>query len=361
MQSEDIQSAFVAFAARQGYALAPPDPLLSRDPTLLFTNSTIVPHKAAILRGDRIRPCAQVQSCFRANAPEDLPYAFTMLGLLAEAAHLPRVLRDTARFLESHAFPADGRLLAIMCAEDADLMDAWNDLVDDPLMSVRFVPSVQGITRWRYGEGDRLFGRGLSMFWSAPRASTHIGCDVGCGCGRFQVLGTVIVVGNEAQGSSYVEAAFGLEGLRATRCRGEYFALPEYDQITRTLVALGRDRAGAQSFARNVLAASQLVAAGCVPASRGAGHVLRRIIRRMDATGIAALEGRGLLDPATAARIKEDLAAENNSRERRISAARRFVSARDGTVTPDDLRGTFGLTDEAVRSLLEAVESTVGR
>ena len=350
MNGSDVEHAFIRFVSVRDYRIDPSIPLLSNDPTLLFTNSTIVPYKPKLLSGAEIQPSACMQPCFRANVASGLLSSFTMLGLMAGGDKLERVVADTRAFLSSWA-AASGELVLLACAEDEEIVDAWQSTDTGAYLSVRFTGRVRGATQWSYGMGDRLQGRGATVIWLDSKA-THHGCQLGCKCGRHQVLGSIVIVSSRHHRATYVESAMSVEMLRATRFHGDLLALPEYAQLRSIALTCGLNAYRSSQLATDIVAVVNLQNAGCVPSSRGPGYVLRKLMRRIPTSMLDVIEESGFINPVSLAGIRAEHMKASKNLTRMETAARKFVAGRAGQATLEQLCETFGLTQSLARQLL---------
>ncbi|HEU5268508.1 MAG TPA: hypothetical protein VFU36_01200, partial [Jatrophihabitans sp.] len=169
-------AAFGQWAAERGYPVQPAAALpLARPP--FFVNASVTPYLDAMAAGQPCARTAQVQPCFRARPLAALPRVFTMLGVLAPAGDTARLLADCAAFVRQ-VLPGSGPVFAACAAADADLLDRCGEAglpVD--------ASADASATRWQYGRGNRLAGRGVALVAGTPSGA------------RF-VAGTVTVVTN---------------------------------------------------------------------------------------------------------------------------------------------------------------------
>lgn len=338
-------AAFGQLAAERGYPVQPAAELpLSRPP--FFVNASVTPYLDAMAAGLPCTRSAQVQPCFRVRPLAALPRVFTMLGLVAPAGDTTRVLADCAAYLQQ-MLPGAGPVLAACAATDADLIDRCGEAglpVD--------ASADESATRWQYGLGNRLVGRGVALVASTP------------GGARF-VAGTVTVVTNTVALTDYVEAGIGLEPLLAARHDASLLALPPWAAVAAAAAALTSE---IRRVADLVVAVATLAGTGTAPGPHGGGYLLRRLIAELgsalpDHAAIAEVFGSA---PGGAEAIPVVLAELARRAEYLAGAerrARRWIRRAHRTgrpVTVQDLTATFGLPPATAALVLEPCDTPVG-
>ncbi|PCH53989.1 MAG: hypothetical protein COC22_01170 [Flavobacteriaceae bacterium] len=277
-----IVSTFSRFFADRGYGHSPTVGLLADAGDLLFTNSSMTPFRDAMLHGQRLDPAVQVQPCLRTN--DDWLVTFTMLGVLAMADQLIRVTTDLVAFLDDTGLCGLEDLHCVMCAEDVDLRAAWDEATGGRFVSFLAGNTAMLWTHWRYGSGDRLIGRGMTFVREDPeRAPCGADCSPICECGRFFPLANVIMA-TSGDTASYVDVGMGLEGLVAAHEGGDFYASDPYQSIVEATDSWGLASEVSTRLANELIGSRAGVRAGCRPGPRGAGHVLRRLLRSVALT-----------------------------------------------------------------------------
>jgi hypothetical protein len=201
---------FTSTASKFGFIQAPPTPLLSDDPTLLFTNSTIAGYKQHLVEGRLPSPgFSIIQDCIRnqnlksiRNWDEDLKYmsCFTQLGVLGCPKSLPRILEFITYYFASisnreHLLCRVSRSLALYESVNRNV-EAWQIETDG---------CSPGYYHWQYGlEGVK--GEGV----------TYAILDQAVGV--YRDIGNLIEISTSSGVLGY-EFGFGVETLDS-RLRG---------------------------------------------------------------------------------------------------------------------------------------------
>lgn len=140
------------------------------DPTVLFTNSAVVPFKP-YLRGDLAlgdRTLVVTQPCVRAHNLKttfteafsaDFVLQFNMLAVLAPVAARTSLADTISRFFSDLHGLKDSQVLLKVAADDHDLHTAWRDAWTTP---VAYGEEPRRYYRWGFGE-DRMTGRGATF------------------------------------------------------------------------------------------------------------------------------------------------------------------------------------------------------
>ncbi|WP_316186298.1 MULTISPECIES: alanine--tRNA ligase-related protein [unclassified Bradyrhizobium] len=278
---------FTGFFAERGYRIDPPVPLLSDDPSLLFTNASVTPYKQRMLEARAIAPSAVVQPCLRSNCSADRLSHFTMFGLIADYSFLTQLTADLQDFLTAQ-IRRPGRFVYRPCAGDDDLIEAWRATGRMLPDTIQPVPPRLNLTRWRYGMGESLLGKGGGI--------AVVAGDGGDGPDAHEwILGTLIAIASAA-GRLYVEVAIGGECLAAAKASADLFALPPISDMVTLLMEAGLGRNAARHQADAAMAVAALVVEGCTPGPRGSHYLMRKYIHRIDPDSAARL-GDALLLP----------------------------------------------------------------
>jgi alanyl-tRNA synthetase len=277
--TEELARKLTGAFDHRGYRMISAVPVVEGDETVTFVNATITPHKEWLRSGAPIGKTYQLQQCLRSNGDPPWLYSFLMIGLLADSKFRFEVYRDAAAVLVEHVLLAAvaERVVVLVDKRDVDIQRTWKQAAGPLAARIRIVDGQQWATRWQYGHGDDLTGRGLTVFLEHPYARHGEDCQPGCGCRRWQALGNVIDLQTPTGG--YVEAAFGVETLRATAYGGDLYQLPEIQQVVARLAAAGLDQPAARQAVNHVRAIATLIRDGCQPGAKGGRSVLRRMLR----------------------------------------------------------------------------------
>lgn len=348
--TEELARDLTGVFEHRGYRMTPAVPVVEGDETVTFVNATITPHKRLLRDGVPLGKTCQLQQCLRSNGDPPWLYSFLMIGLLADAEHRFQIYRDAAAVLTEHVLAAAvERVVVLVDRRDVDIEQTWRQAAGQLAGRIHTIDGQRWATRWKYGHGDELTGRGLTVFLEHPQARHSQDCEPGCGCDRWQALGNVIDIQTPTTG--YVEAAFGVEALRATAYGGDLYQLPEIQEAVARFTAAGLDLPAARQAVNHVRAIVTLTHAGCRPGAKGGQSVLRRLLRWLagalsERTALDGGEPGGLCRDRVDALIDDPLTAEavwaegtrwTAGQERRRRAALAFT-AKNPQLSADELR-----------------------
>jgi hypothetical protein len=358
-RTESFADNFLRHLENRGYHRAEPFPVSAGDRTVSFVNATLTPYKDALGAGAELDSVCHLQPCVRAHGHAPWLYSFDMVGVLSDRADSARVVADTAAALLAAApWIEPAELVARTDPDDSDL----RGLLAAAGLRVLDAPGRPDLTRWQYGDGYPLRGRGCTLVAAVAGArDCGPGCGADCACGRRQEIGNIILIGGA--GRDYVETAFGVESVRALVHGGDLYGLPELAAERGRLGALGYpdDRARQIANLRRVL--ERLHRDGARPAGKGPGHVMRNMVG--SALDLVAAEAgtdwpervaAAGLGPVVAGLLADEAARRAATAERSRRAAARLVRRRAGgtAVTWGELHATFGLSQEDASRVLEA-------
>jgi alanyl-tRNA synthetase len=305
--SNDIRATFLNYFARNGHQVVPSASLVPRnDPTLLFTNSGMVPFKN-VFTGQEKRPylrATSAQKCVRAggkhNDLDNVGYTarhhtfFEMLGNFSFGDYFKEQAITHAWTLLTKDFglPKDKLLVTVYHTDDeaADLWKKIAGLGDDKIIRI---PTDDNF--WRMGDTGPC-GPSSEIFYDhgdkipgGPPGSPEEDGD------RFiEIWNLVFMQYEEGPPGTRVplprpsiDTGMGLERFAAI-LQGKH---DNYDTDTlRALIlasaeATGQDPDGKFKTSHRVVAdhlrsTSFLMADGVLPSNEGRGYVLRRIMRR---------------------------------------------------------------------------------
>ncbi len=353
---------FLETLTGRGYRLTPPVSLVEADATVAFVNATVTPYKDTLAAGRGIGRICHYQPCFRAHGEHPWLFAFGMTGLLADIDSdddLRRVTVDshlaTLAALPDHR--AD-RLHILVDSQDADLAEQVAAAVAEHGGRLHVLDAPQVSTRWEYGEGYDLRGRGITYYYRRPDVGCATECRPDCRCARWQPLSNLILV--EAAERRYAEVGFGVEITAAIPFGPNAYSLPEIAGRVEAAEEAGLTREQAADAVNLYRALALLIEHGARPAGKGPGSVVRKFVLRL-------LE---LLAPLSAPQTEDLLgrfgasadfrAALDAEAERRARVMARNLKTAAAVLdrnprTPDaDLRATYGLSEAQTRTLREA-------
>jgi hypothetical protein len=351
-ETAQVADRFLGCLVGRGYQETPGAPVTAGDDSVLFVGATITPFKPRLEAGEPLGRTCQRQRCLRMHGAVPWLLAFDMIGALCDGEHLPALCRDSVEAL----------LAAAPWLSDVGF-EVWVDVRDDDLRAAMDLAAaslpvrVVGVdgddvdTRWRYGHDSPLRGRGLTIAVPDDGRRPSDG-------ETSRELGNVIVI--ESGAGTYVEAAFGLESVAASRHGGDLYALGEIRGEVARLEGRGLPAADAAALVNTTRAVTRLLEDGARPGGKGAGHVLRRL-------ALELVDWAAALDPgdleravrlACPAEVVDFLLAEARRRERsqrdRRAAAAAFARRNVSRADPETLRQTFGLSLEDAAQVVAA-------
>ena len=303
----DIRSSFVEYFAREGHEVVASGPLVPRnDPTLMFTNSGMVPFKN-VFTGLEKRPystATSAQKCVRAggkhNDLDNVGFTarhhtfFEMLGNFSFGDYFKERAIDLAWRLITREFglPKD-RLMVTVFENDDEAAGLWKKIAgfsDDRIVRLGAKSNFwQMADTGPCGPNSEIFyDHGESVPGGPPGSPDEDG-------DRFVEIWNLVFMQFEqfADGSRTslpkpsIDTGMGLERV-ATVLQGVH---SNYDiDLFKALIAsaaqvTGTEPAGPGATSRQVMAdhlrsMSFLIAEGVLPSNEGRGYVLRRIMRR---------------------------------------------------------------------------------
>ncbi|GAA2786556.1 hypothetical protein GCM10010521_75490 [Streptomyces rameus] len=350
---------FLETLAARGYRFTPPAPVTEADGTVAFVNATITPYKSTLAANRPIGRICHYQPCFRAHGEHPWLFAFGMTGLLADIESgndLQRVAEDnhlaTLAALPDHR--AD-RLHILVDSRDTDLMGPVSDAAAEHGGRLHVLDTPQVSTRWEYGDGYALRGRGITYYYRRPGVGCAVECQPDCRCARWQPLSNLILV--EGAERRYAEVGFGVEITAAISFGPNAYALPELAGRVTAAEKAGLTPDRAVDAVNLYRALALLGECGARPAGKGPGSVVRKFCLRLLEllAPLTADQADSLLERFGASRnFRDALKAEGERRARamvrNLRAAASVLERRPDT--PDaDLRATYGLSGAQLRSL----------
>jgi muramoyltetrapeptide carboxypeptidase len=352
---------FLGALTARGYQLTLPAPVTDGDETVFFVNATVTPYKQALAARRPIGRICHYQPCFRAHGERPWLFAFGMTGLLADIEtmdDLVEVAEDS--HLATLAALADhraDRLHILVNAEDSDLAAAVSESARRHGGVVNVIESPAVSSRWGYGDGVSLHGRGVTYYYRRPGVGCDTDCQPDCRCPRWQPLSNLILI--EAGERQYAEVGFGLEITAAIGYGPNSFALPEIAERTRAAEQAGLAPDDAADLVNLYRALVLLTEQGARPAAKGSGSVVRRFCHRLlDLLSALTCQGPDLL--AEFGAPPEFLKVLSGEGERRAKAAQlnlkraAAILDRNPATSEGDLRATYGLTEAQVREVRAA-------
>jgi alanyl-tRNA synthetase len=277
----EIKDRCLAFWARHGCRVVPSFPLLHDDGSVYFVNAGITPFKAHMLSGGPLPLTAVLQRCLRTRWDSAGGFRFEMMTVVGMAEALPTVSALLFRLLEEELGLDRERLHCVL-----DLTETRLRGLTGPLPPARLHHQSGNNealwTRWEFGYGDRLAGPGLTLVWDlgAERACGE-SCEASCACGRHLPLGNIVVVENPGAQRAYFDVGFGVERLASIFHGGLTGAFDPLRSALAASAVLPLPEREAARLADCHAAVCLLVEEGLRPEGKGAGYVLRKLVRTM--------------------------------------------------------------------------------
>jgi hypothetical protein len=349
---------FLDHMTSRGFELTDPAPLTAADSSVTFVNANIMPFKARLTAGEPVGATCQFQPCVRAHGERPYLFSFGMLGAVTDGEHLD-LLADAApqALLDAMPWITGASLTFAIDRRDDHLAAAVAPFVTRTGAEVLRFPDDELPSRWTYGTGDVLAGRGLTIIYRNGDACGP-DCRPRCACGRWVELGNIITI--DGPGRGYLEAGFGLEVMQSTAVGGDAYQLPWIASGVARATAAGLPPDDAADAVNLERALDRLLADGARPAGRGPGHIVRKFAARL--LGLATRAGDGDLAAGVAALcgtgpVADLLLAEAGRRagsgSARIAAARAYARrAQPGTDLPAELARTYGLNGEEIAAIV---------
>jgi alanyl-tRNA synthetase len=305
--SNDIRSVFLDYFARQGHAVVPSASLVPRnDPSLLFTNSGMVPFKN-VFTGQEKRPyvrATSAQKCVRAggkhNDLDNVGYTarhhtfFEMLGNFSFGDYFKDVAIEHAWTLltRDFALPRE-RLSVTVYHEDEEAIRLWKTIAGLPDERIYRITTDDNF--WRMGDtgpcgpnSEIFYDHGPEVAGGPPGSADEDG-------DRFTEIWNLVFMQYEENPPGTltplprpsIDTGLGLERFAAI-LQGKH---DNYDTDTLRALILASaevshtDPDGPHKISHRVIAdhlrsSAFLIADGVMPSNEGRGYVLRRIMRR---------------------------------------------------------------------------------
>ena len=317
MKSVDIRQKFLQFFASKGHTIVPSASLVpGNDPTLLFTNSGMVPFKEVFL-GRETRAYTRATSSQRSvraggkhNDLENVGYTarhhtfFEMLGNFSFGDYFKREAIQYAWELltKVYALPAEKLWVTVYEADD-EAYAIWRDEIGVPTERIVRIGDNKGAPYasdnfWQMadtgpcGPCSEIFYDHGPEVWGGPPGSPEEDGD------RYIEIWNLVFMqfDRDADGNMNplprpcVDTGMGLERIAAV-LQGVHSNY-EIDLFQRLIAAAAREVATADAapidlannslkvIADHIRACSFLIVDGVIPGNEGRGYVLRRIVRR---------------------------------------------------------------------------------
>jgi alanyl-tRNA synthetase len=358
---ESIQSTFLEYHQDKGFAIHESFPLVTEDPTVLFTNATITPFKSMFTGGMEFSDFALMQRCLRlggtggtteaARQNPNYTSLFNMLGSGVFEIDHDDAIEYFVDMLD--ALELDRKKMIFSSIGGHALNSALTSSSLDPSQLRVFEDPNVMQHEWSFGEGD-LHGRGVIAWFSKEgydqnpeltdcvqigrivhidgiseggkvKPFEHTAFDVGLGMGRVELA---LTGGND-------ESMRSLRNL-SSRSKGDFEGISDGD---------------AHYMANLCCVIDELTAEGLMPGNKKHAYVLRKIIRSLieetwlqsgQIVDVQDALGGFIEGSMSKSRVVEALSTEEVSL-RKILSKVASTRTKHPEMTPDELHATFGI------------------
>jgi alanyl-tRNA synthetase len=391
MELKDLRNRFEVYWRNLGARWVSSFPLLHDDPSVLFVNAGVTPFKSAMLAGEDLPVTALIQRCFRARWESSGSYRFEMMTLVGPGGQF---LNTAIGFLDFLRTDLRMQVQHIHCVLDRN--DKYlENLVIGEFPSDRIHHHSGNTdevwTRWEFGCGKRLTGCGLTLYW-VQNLSDHN--DI-VPEQEWLPLGNFVYLSTDTPGQNYFDIGFGLE--RVACALGESTGSTPSNVGPAACLVAPFQRENSANIIRNMSPQEQaelwsaiflLVEEGVEASPRGAGHVLRRMLRSVfealpytESYEVLNLINKLLthLDPPLAKVVQYRVCSIGQSEHERYllllrrgyNAARKYLKKRlkenseSGSLKNkrrlirEQLRSTFGLPSSEADRLLDEIWGSI--
>ena len=315
MESFQLRRKFLAFFESRGHTIVPSGSLVpAQDPTLLFTNSGMVPFKDVFLGKEQrsYNLATSAQRCLRVSGKHnDLeevgpsPQHHTFFEMLGNFSFGDYFKEDAIEFAwefltKDLGLPADA-LHPTVYEEDGDSAEIWSRVKGMPAEKVVRLGAEDNF--WSMGDTGPC-GPNSEIIYDRTGACLDDGseCPLTCGCGRWWELWNLVFMqfdrGSDGKLTPLekpgVDTGLGLERLTAVMqgvsSNYETDLFRPLIQRLRSLTGDGEELTperlpSYRAVADHARAVTFLIADGVPPSNEGRGYVLRRILRRASYQG----------------------------------------------------------------------------
>jgi alanyl-tRNA synthetase len=309
MKSAFIRQKFFDFFVKHGHAKVPSSPLLTSDPTLLFTNAGMNQFKDVFLGREQrdYKRAVTIQKCMRAGGKHNdfdevgktkrhLIF-FEMMGNFSFGDYFKKdAITFAWEFLTKEMGLNKDKLYASVYEQDQEAYDIWRLVIGLPVERVVKLGSKDNF--WQMGENgpcgpcsEIYIDRGIT-FGCGDKT-----CFPGCHCDRFLEIWNNVFMQFDRQNGvdtplkrTGVDTGMGLERLctvvqNVDSVYETDLFTPIIHEIQKITGILYHSLTAEQKIPFHVVAeharsVSFALADGCLPSNEGRGYVVRKIIRR---------------------------------------------------------------------------------
>lgn len=291
-----IKKFLLDYHKTMGHQIFDSFPILSDDPTLLFTNATVTPFKG-MFTGKGLDPTdfAMIQRCLRLGGASELdevgvnPYYHTFFEMFGSGL-----------FGLSHG-DAIKYVLDLLSSLGLDVQRMYFTIPDDEFRAgleknqidpqrVFFLEKNHDLFwgHWHFGRLGPV-GRGLTIIYNNSDNPPTSLDQMACNSDDFVELLTLIYIyGQESESGEIVKAinpgfdmAVGVERLAAVIQQKNQYEIDSIEPLVKHFTNSDVDLVSARVCADHMRAICVLVEEGVLPANKGAGYVLKKLTNRV--------------------------------------------------------------------------------
>lgn len=284
--NEFIDSIFLFYKDKE-YKLSPNASLkLTKDPSLLFINSSMAVYKELLKSGTSIPDHFNVQDSFRTNNEFDNPnflMSFKMLGNIGMRSSASKFISDIIMLLNQVA-RINVNDLYIVTPINENLIDlSEKALHNSNIIKIYDTKSAPHFSFfWKYGKGYPIIGEGLTFVYNDPFLEP---CDENCSvlcqkCKKYTQLGNLILITNTENLVEYVEVGIGVERLLSIKYGSDIFSLPGIKSCSDKIMKYYEITEKNSKILINLyMAIYTLISQNILPSGKKHGYVLKKLIK----------------------------------------------------------------------------------
>lgn len=371
---ENLEVKFMEICKQKGYTPLRSKSIISKDPTLLFINSTIVAFKDNILKQEQINRHAIVQDCFRTNNLSSSLTFFRMFGIIGMIDCLYDSASLICRYISEYGKISLDNVFCVVHKNDRYLQKLCIDLGFQERLLLTDEYDNNYSTRWKYGDTYNFFGKGLTLVYSNPSiVPCSDNCSILCGCSKYLQLGNIIIISFGKY--EYIDIGFGLERLMSCRYTNDIFLIPEYEKKKNLIKIIGYEEVNARIVCNLLFSIQKLISEDVAPGNKSAGYIYKKLIRSLadkifEKTGSYSFVNKELntlcgllsinIDDNLFSSVKNEIECYSYNIERNQTAALKILK-KSVDLEEDEvrfiLRDRFGLPESIICMMVDLYES----
>lgn len=257
------------------------DIISTDDRTLLLLNSSMAIFKGQMNIGSYINKSAIIQKCLRNNDDVYSLSTFHMLGIVGMIAELKNAFNELWNYLTLDVELNHENIYCVVHKEDMDIQKSWLECSDNEHMVLIDEDDRQYSTRWKYGEGYELYGRGCTFVYLQPDGEACCDtCGILCNCRRHIQFGNVIIVHNKK--NTYIDFGFGLERMLSCHYNNDIFKIPFYNKrLNYVMNEMGCEMSKGKEIVKLMENIKTMFDNGILPGHHKADYIMKKNIRQI--------------------------------------------------------------------------------